>query len=255
MKPPHPLRRGLIDTHCHLHEYANPLAVAESARQEGMRLHVMTVNPDEYEQVRTQFAGLEHVVVAPGFFPVGIEKIADQLDRFLKQMQEVQLVGEIGLDFVSKDAAIRELQRMCLEKIVRAANETGGKILSLHSRRAGNEVINIFEAGFSGAAILHWFSGSWEAIARARQIGMWFSLNPAMVASSRSRRLIQHMPRERVLCETDGPHVKVGDRPANPIDLISVVQCLARLWDVSPEAAVDQLRENQYRLMRNEANR
>ena len=54
--------------------------------------------------------------------------------------------------------------------------------------------------------------------------GLWFSINPAMAASTRSRALLARLPPDRVLLETDGPFARHGGRAARPGDLVPLLQ-------------------------------
>ena len=70
------------------------------------------------------------------------------------------------------------------------------------------------------------------------------SVNPAMLRSAHGRAIIERLPRDRVLTETDGPHVSVGGRAALPTDVAQVQGFLARLWDCSIVEAERQLAQN-----------
>jgi TatD DNase family protein len=95
---------------------------------------------------------------------------------------------------------------------------------------------------------MHWFSGSPRELARAVELGCWFSVGPAMLAGEKGRALAGSMPRDRVLTETDGPFAKVEGQSAFPWDASIAVAGLAELWDL-PEKKVEQmLRENLRRL-------
>ncbi len=67
-------------------------------------------------------------------------------------------------------------------------------------------------------------------IARVVASGHYFSVNPAMVSSARGRSVVERVPPERVLTETDGPHVRVGERPAKPSDVRLIVDYLSDAW-------------------------
>lgn len=53
----------------------------------------------------------------------------------------------------------------------------GGRILSIHSRRAASEVLDRLAAvPDAGTPILHWFSGTQRQLDRAIDLGCWFSV-------------------------------------------------------------------------------
>jgi TatD DNase family protein len=61
----------------------------------------------------------------------------------------------------------------------------------------------------AGFAVLHWFSGSLSEVKRASEFGCWFSVNEKMGQSENGRRLIEAMPIDRILTETDGPFTEI----------------------------------------------
>jgi TatD DNase family protein len=120
--------------------------------------------------------------------------------------------------------------------------------LSVHSRRAEHEVVDrLLDARVR--AILHWYTGPLAVADDALAGGLWFSINPAMVASTRSRSLLAHLPPGRVLLETDGPFARQGGRPARPVDLVPLVRRLADLWRMPVEEARATIVDNQSRVL------
>jgi TatD DNase family protein len=103
------------------------------------------------------------------------------------------------------------------EKIISSCNDAGNKVLTVHSRRAEKEVISIIGQAFSGKVILHWYSGGLKEIEQAIVNGFYFSINYAMTQSENGRKIIDHIPIERILLETDGPFIKVNHRPSTPL--------------------------------------
>jgi TatD DNase family protein len=71
------------------------------------------------------------------------------------------------------------LQREVFDRILIRCADLGGRIMSIHSRQAGKEVLNALENHpQSGKAVLHWFSGSKRELERAIELGTWFSVGP-----------------------------------------------------------------------------
>jgi TatD DNase family protein len=120
--------------------------------------------------------------------------------------------------------------------------------ISVHSRRAERETVDrLIDARVR--AILHWYTGPLAVAEDALAGGLWFSVNPAMAASTRSRALLARLPPDRVLLETDGPFTRHGGRAARPGDLIALVRRLADLWTLSVEVAHATLVDNQSRVL------
>jgi TatD DNase family protein len=98
-------------------------------------------------------------------------------------------------------------------------------------------------------AVLHWFTGTIASLERAIELGCWFSVNPAMIRSKNGKLIVARLSRDRVLTETDGPHVRIGSRPAEPTDVQEVLACLGTAWGVSHSEAEDAVAANFARLI------
>ena len=53
--------------------------------------------------------------------------------------------------------------------------------------------------------ILHWFTGSLHQMKIALELGCFFSINPKMLKTKSGIDLIQNIPPQRILLETDAP--------------------------------------------------
>ncbi len=58
----------------------------------------------------------------------------------------------------------------------------------------------------------------------------WFSVGPAMIRNMNGKSLIQLMPKERILMESDGPFVIISNRAALPTDTELVKKELGLIW-------------------------
>ncbi|MBN1360320.1 MAG: TatD family hydrolase, partial [Sedimentisphaerales bacterium] len=178
-----------------------------------------------------------------GMHPQLVARCADQMSLFRSEASTTQLIGEVGLDYQTQSTDDRSLQRRVFGEILAECHADGNKVISIHSRRAASDVIAMI-AGVHSTCILHWFSGTLGELDQAEEAGAYFSVNPSMLVTKTGRRLVARMRRERVLTETDGPYVRVHDRPARPTDVVSVVEGLADLWGEDREMVSDQIMEN-----------
>ena len=62
--------------------------------------------------------------------------------------------------------------------------------------------------GFSGTAILHWYSGSIKNLLEAIERGYYFSVNQQMLLSKSGREIVDSIPIDRMLIESDAPFTK-----------------------------------------------
>lgn len=237
-------RLACLDAHCHVDLYGDPRGVIERTERAGIRTVAVTNAPFVYASTEALLRGTKYFRPAIGLHPELVAEHAHELELFWEHLGTTRYVGEIGLDFVTPDKELREKQRRAFGAIVDRCGQSGGKVLTIHSRRAVKDVLNVLGTSFPGRAILHWFTGTMKELERAVSAGCYFSVNPAMVRSPSGFNLVAAMPRERVLTESDGPFVTVGERPCEPRDTGSVVQALSGVWGVDPASGRQNIEQN-----------
>jgi TatD DNase family protein len=70
---------------------------------------------------------------------------------------------------------------------------------------------------FPGKVILHWYSGSLRELEIALSFGFYFSVNYNMTQSANGRNIINALPKEKILLETDGPFTSYKGSYFSPI--------------------------------------
>ncbi|WP_198155196.1 TatD family hydrolase [Candidatus Burkholderia verschuerenii] len=101
-----------------------------------------------------------------------------------------------------------------------------------------------------GVAVLHWFSGSQRELARAVEMGCWFSVGAAMLRGQKGRALAERMPPDRVVTETDGPFGATSGRALEPAECGAAITVLASLWGVDEEGTKRNILESFRELVR-----
>jgi TatD DNase family protein len=235
----------LFDTHCHVNFYDDVPGLLREIEAQAIAVTLVTTEPEHFPACCELARNNDHLHPALGLLPHDIVRLAPQLDRFLELLPQTNYVGEIGLDYVTENEDERALQRAVFDDILSACADAGNKIISIHSRRAANDVISRVAGDFPGAIILHWFSGSEENVGSAT--GCYFSINPAMISSRSGKKLIRAMHPERILTETDGPCVQVDGRPARPSDVKRVINFFSQEWACSFGEAAHRIAENALR--------
>jgi len=239
----------VIDFHCHLDLYPDPRAVTQECAERGVYVLSVTNTPSAWEGTAALAQGKTRIRTALGLHPQLAHQRKSELPLFQELLPNTRYVGEIGLDGSPEFRNFWADQHAVFKAILSACSEVGGRILSIHSRRAATTVLDVLEtARGAGTPILHWFSGTFRELDRAVQLGCWFSVGPAMLATEKGRGLAAKMPRTRLITETDGPFGSIDGRSAMPWDVEMGVTMLAKIWD-EPSAAVQAvLDENLRRL-------
>jgi TatD DNase family protein len=240
------LPAALVDTHCHVDLYPDPVTVIEEIERQRVYTIAVTNTPSVFNRLCELVGTARFVRASLGLHPELAAQRHLELRLFEMLLPRTRYVGEIGLDYQTTIQSERATQRRVLAGIIEQCDAAGGKVVTVHSRRAADDVVDAFGARFRGTYILHWYSGAVGTLRRAMANGAHISVNPAMVRSQRGRALIAEVPRERVLTETDGPFVSVRKSatitPAKPIDVAGVVDELSKLWSVEPQEGVNPTR-------------
>lgn len=242
---------ALVDAHCHFDLFPNPREILQEAERNRIYSIAVTNTPSVFEPMRRLAEGLKYVRPALGLHPELALQRSSELGIFEREISKTRYVGEVGLDYkVVVKSADRAKQRAIFEEILGHCARLGGRILTVHSRRAETDVVAALREHRPGPFILHWYSGSLKALSAAIDAGAYFSVNAAMVRSERGQRLIRDMPRERVLTESDGPFVQAGGRSASPIGVRDTMTLLRQFWAVPRGEAEEQVLNNFHSLLR-----
>ena len=235
---------GLLDTHCHVSAYADPVSVIRAADATSTSIVAVTESPEEYRRLRTRLGPRGNVDVALGLHPLLAASFTpNHLARFFRLVPETTWIGEVGLDFSRVGIATKRQQARIFDVVLTEA-QPGRHPLTVHSRGAENEVIQLLTDA-QLPAILHWYTGPTGAIDQALAAGLYFSFNVAMTRSKKFAALLRAIPPERTLLETDGPYARSGNGPAHPHELPGVVTALAGGWGRSIDDAAALICENQ----------
>lgn len=233
-----------VDAHCHLDLFPDPTGLARQINERHVHTVAVTNAPSVFPHTEHLAAGSRYLHAAAGLHPELVATHGGELERLWPCLERTHYVGEVGLDYSTTDAALRTRQRVIFEKILERCATFRNKTLTVHSRRAASDTIDAIGDRFPGKVILHWFTGTRREVERASRFGFYFSVNPAMITTQKGRDLIDVMPRDRVLTESDGPFVKLGSKLAGPVDTTIVLSYLSRLWRLEVHAVTKSILAN-----------
>lgn len=194
--------------------------------------------------------GCPRVQTALGLHPQIAHERIRELALFERLLPETRYVGEVGLDGSPESKPHWREQLKAFEFILSTTEKAGGRVMSIHSRRAVDDVLKVLGAfPDAGIPVLHWFSGTKRQLSQAIEMGCWFSVGPAMLLGKRGTELTSEMPRNRILTETDGPFTTIKNTPLQPAEVSVAKQKLASIWDVEREEVERQVLDNLRGLM------
>lgn len=233
----------MIDAHCHIDLYPDPLAVARRCERAGISTLAMTNLPSHFDQGFRHLQGFKHVRLALGMHPLYADRHEEEYPSFAKCFDMTSYIGEIGLDFSREGIRTKDIQLKSFKYILGQV-QGKKKLLSIHSRGAEKEVLKLLMDYKIKLAIFHWYSGSANILRSAAAQGYYFSVNPAMLRSNKGATLIAQIPKKLFLTETDGPFVQCGNRVVEPSDVKLVIDYASRIWKVSSFEAKVQIAQN-----------
>ena len=235
----------MIDFHCHLDLYPNAQTLVDQIAARNLFTLVVTTSPRAWQATSRVFAGRDNIKVALGMHPEIVRKKTYERELLISCVAEARFIGEVGLDGSMQHQDSCDLQESVLKDVLVECERCGGRILSIHSRNAACRVLDLIEKHCrESIPVLHWFSGTVEETRRAVTMGCWFSVGPAMVRGARGRRILEELPTDRVLPETDGPFAKNGSTPYMPWEAISIAGTVAAIWNETEEAVRKQFERN-----------
>lgn len=258
---------GLFDVHAHLThpslsaEFDAILARAERA---GVTSIVANgLNPTDNLAVLELARRDARVKPALGLYPVdavlpemrarGIdypremdeEPSAEQAIAWLRDhVDQAFAVGEVGLDGYWVPEPLWARQEQVFRALVQLAVEAD-KPLIIHTRKRERQAFEILRELGARRVDFHCFGGKLKLAREIAEHGYFLSV-PANARRSESfTRMLEKLPREKLLLETDCPYLgPEKDTVSEPAHVGATAAYAAELWGVPPDAARAQLEAN-----------
>lgn len=242
----------LFDSHCHFDfpvfdkDRENIWAACQASGVRG--LMIPGVSPDQWPRAAQVAASLQGCFYSVGIHPWWLEKIyphirekgfdARDADDLRQRMipwltkPECRALGECGLDaMIDVPLDIQEAALACQITLAAEFN----KPLILHCRKAHQQLLRLLShQPLPAGGVIHAFSGSCEIAEQYWKKGFYLGIGGTITyeRAAKTRAAVAAMPLEALLLETDAPDMPLAGfqgEPNNPIRLLAVAQCLARL--------------------------
>lgn len=238
---------GLVDFHCHLDLYPDHAVAVRNADAAGVFTLAVTTTPRAWPRNHELAQCTKHVRAALGLHPQLVAERENEIELWDRYLSETRYVGEVGLDAGPRFFKSLDAQKRVFQHVLQRCAEAGGKIITTHSIRSAKPVLDLVEAHLPperGKIVLHWFTGTQSEAKRALELGCYFSINAGMLDKERHAAMVQTIPLDRILTETDGPFTRTGERPSQPVDVAIVVEALGRLRGMQAAEMADVIRGN-----------
>jgi TatD DNase family protein len=263
---------GLADVHAHLTSprmAADLPAVLARARAAGVTTIVSNgLNPGDNRAVAALAAREPCVKPAFGFYPVdtvlaqmraaGVDypredgecSAQEGIDFVREHASSAFAIGEIGLDGYWVPEAFWPAQEEVFRTLVGLAM-AADKAIIIHTRKRERRTLELLQE--LGATRVNWhcFGGKVKLAREIAEHGHYLSI-PANARRSESfTRMLQTLPRDRVLLETDCPYLgPEAASPSEPAHVAGTARYAAELWGVSEHEVAERTADNFFRLFR-----
>lgn len=232
-----------MDAHMHFDLYKNRQEVLNYIEENNLYTIAVTNLPDLYRRYYAEGWNYKYIRLALGFHPELASQYEDQIDIFKDFLQSTRFIGEVGLDYSIKNEENRKKQRDIFGQIVNLCKTDKKKILSVHSRRAESDCLSILD-GFKGKVILHWYTGNLENLKIALTRGYFFSINPQMITSKKGRSIINMIPVDRIVIESDAPFTVGLNSNYNNSFIRDIIEYLSTNKKIDEKSLYVQIKEN-----------
>ncbi|MFD2903787.1 Qat anti-phage system TatD family nuclease QatD [Sphingobacterium anhuiense] len=232
----------LFDTHAHLDLLPNFEETVSKIEQRKIYTIAVTNLPSLYRRLNSR-VNSKYIKPALGFHPELIEQFAKHIPEMWDSLPQAKYIGEVGIDLKNAKKS-EDLQISFFTELINRCDKLGGKIITVHSRGAAQQVVDIIGSNFHGKFILHWYSGGIKVLEQAVSNGAYFSINYAMTLSSSGQRIIQSVPKDRLLLESDAPFVNVNGKCYDSLCVDQTVAKIAELKNITYSELLSQLNKN-----------
>lgn len=260
----------LFDVHAHLtHEaFAEQLPdVVARAQAAGLGTVICNgLNPRDNQAVLDLAAKYPLIKPALGLYPIDavLVKMREAGDDYPDQreawsadeavgwvqehVEQAFAVGEIGLDGYWVKEPHWDEQEKVFRRLVSLAMAADKPII-IHTRKREKRALEVLLEMGAKRVNWHCFGGKVNLARSIAEHGHYLSI-PANARRSESfTRMLQTLPRERVLLETDCPYLGPDrDRTNEPMNVRGTAEYAAELWGCDFAAVESQLTENFQRL-------
>ena len=183
----------------------NPEGYISAKEKAGDIVIGMTNLPSHFKMGQSHLIGYKHIRLALGLHPLLAAENRKELTLFKRLVDQTSYIGEIGLDFSREGIATKNEQISVLREVL-ATIKGKKKIVSVHSRNAEKELLDMLCEFEIKNVIFHWYSGPVDLIPSIIERGFYFSINESMCRSKNGQSIIGKIPREKILTETDAPY-------------------------------------------------
>jgi len=254
----------IIDSHCHLHAaaFADPRETLRVAlTYDVWGVVAVGCDPATNEQTLAAARAMPKAIWAClGFHPDWPQLTDQDLEQVEGQVREhrarIVALGEIGLPWYSlegdPDAARRMAEgRAHLDRLLEVAARWDLPVVLHAPHGAAASALEALQRHGIEQAVFHWHKASEDVTRAIVEAGYFVSVTPEVVYRERDRQMIEAVPLDSLVVESDGPWAYQGEfegLPSGPWLVSRVAEEVAKLKRLPADDVMFRLSENTCRL-------
>jgi TatD DNase family protein len=250
----------IIDSHCHLHEPAFEDAhgvAARAAEQQVWGMVGVGCDPDTNARILEVAAGgRKGVWAALGFHPEWRQLTDEELAVVETQVAvyhaRTVALGEVGLPWYSLEGAPDAAEMMArgrrrFARLLDLAVRFDLPVIVHAPHGAAQGAFALLRAKGVERAVFHWHKAPADVTRAIVDAGYMISVTPEVVYRERDRELVEAVPVESLLVESDGPWPYRGEfegLPSGPWLVNRVVEEVAKIKRLPADETMYQISQN-----------
>ena len=247
-----------VDVHAHLNEEIfdkDREKILKDCKEKGI-LVVNCSGEPKANRKALKLLKYPNLKLCLGLYPIQASEMKDadffkELDFIAGQKEKLVGLGEVGIDYYwIKDDAKRHIETERFREIIWFANKHK-LTLNVHSRDAEPETISLLAKTAHVPVIMHSFGGEPEFAMAGAKHGFYFSFAPILVRSNKHHRLVEAIPIQNILTETDCPYLGPTRERNDPRNIPLIVEKIAEIKNIVVEDCRKHLVENAKRVFKN----
>jgi len=239
-----------LDSHCHLNDddFNDDIndVLDKMVEADVKRIMLVSVNPQSYLKGLSINDERLEIKRSLGVYPEYTDLSEQEYNEYLKYYQEVDAIGEIGLDYHwYKDT--KEKQKALFISQIELANKLNKPII-VHAREAIQDTYDIMKQ-HPTKGVLHCYSGSAQMAKEFVKLGYYISIAGTITFKNAKEPLevIKEVPIDRLLIETDSPYltpVPFRGKRNDPSKVVLVGELIAKELNMDIEDFKKQINDN-----------
>ncbi|MDP3966137.1 MAG: TatD family hydrolase [archaeon] len=233
----------IIDAHAHL-DFLPEEKLIEIEKDKRIKYAVTnSVNLDSCKKNLEISKKFSKIKFASGLYPeddLTLKKYGDFEEFVLKNKKEIIAIGEIGIDKTEK--LDFEFQKEVFIKQLNLAKKLSFPVI-IHTRKAEKEALEILENYKDKLKVLlHCFSGNFKLVKKGVELGFFFSIPANVVRSEHFQKMLEIIPKNKILTETDSPYLSPFPEKKNePAFISESLKKISEIWKIPEEEVEKQI--------------